>query len=377
MSRQALFNLALKTFLFLSPIFFFRTYQLSFAQGMFFVFASFVLFGISLVLEPKRKFSNHWVALFLLWAFIRMFVGGNFGDVTQEWFNFWLSSAGFIYVFVGALLFYTIYCHAEDPKDYLKPILIVSIMNFILIIAQMTRHDFMWRHTPSLGGFIGISSQLGQYSAMSIPVLAFINPWLVIIPLFTLFATKSISPIVALCIGAIFVDWKVEIKRRIRILIWSFLGLTLCLGACNYKYVFQRWQCRPVMWEKTLRVALKRPYLGHGYRSFHDKVIGVKTIYSVGGLEYSRPHNDSLHTVQEMGFPAMIIIGGFFVGLWKKFKAKVNKDKLTYFLATSILIVIVNGCGQTLIRYASMAGTFIILLAFLHIKLEDSKNGDN
>jgi len=35
---------------------------------------------------------------------------------------------------------------------------------------------------------------------------------------------------------------------------------------------------------------------------------------------------------------------------------------------------LVNSCGQTLIRYASIASTFIILLAFFTIKLEGEKN---
>lgn len=131
------------------------------------------------------------------------------------------------------------------------------------------------------------------------------------------------------------------------------------------------------MWKKTLKVALQKPYLGHGYRSFTDVVVqkGVKA--SLGGTEFGRCHNDPLHTSQEMGFPAMIFIGGFFLALWKKFQAKQNKDKLTYFLAISILIVLVNMCGQTFCRYASVMGTWIILLAFLSIKLEGDNYGCN
>lgn len=367
MTIQALFNLALKAFLLLSPIFLFRDYQTSFARGMFFVFGSFALFGISLALEHKRRFSNYWLALFLLWALIRVFVGGDFGNTANEWFNFWLSSAEFIYVFAGVLLFYTVYCHAESPKNYLTPILIVCGMNFVLVIAQLSGHDFLWKHAPSVCGFFGISSQLGQYSALSIPVLFFINPYLAIIPLTTLFAAKSISAILAVFVGAILFSW----HKRLKWLTYIIVVLMLMLGIANYKYIAAKWQCRPVMWKKTLKAIMKKPYLGHGYRSFTEVVVQPNAVAVVGGNEYSRPHNDSLHTIQEMGFPAMIFIGGFFLSLWRKFKAKQDKDKLTYFLATSILITLVNGCGQTEIRYASIAGIFIILLAFLHIKLEE------
>ncbi len=365
MTKQAIFNLALKVFLFLSPIFFFRTQSLSQAQGMFFVFGSFALFGMSLGLEAKREFSNPWLALFLLWALIRVFVGGNFDNSANEWFNFWLSAAGFIYVFAGVLLFRTVYCHAENPKSYLTPILAVCSINLILVIAQLFGHDFMWHNAQSIGGFLGISSQLGQYSALSIPILAFINPWLIIIPWITLYASGSISSMVALSAGMIFLCW--QRKKKWLLL---FLIMPILLGCLNYKAIASKWQCRPIMWEKTLKVIMKKPYLGYGYGNFHNVVIGPKTICSVGGLEFARPHSDILHTVQEMGFPIAIIIGGFFFSLWKRFKIA-KKDALTYFLATSVLIVLVNGCGQTLIRYASLAGTFIVLLAFLFVKLKE------
>ncbi len=363
MTKQALFNLALKVFLFLSPIFFFWEYKSSYVQGMFFVFGSFALFGMSLGLEVRRKFSNPWLSMFLLGALIRVFVGGNFNS-ESEWFNFWMSSAGFIYILAGVLLFYTVYSHAEDSKNYLTPILAVCSVNLILVVAQLLGHDFMWSNNLSIGGFMGISSQLGQYSAMSIPVLAFISPWLVVIPLFTLYASGSISSIVALSAGIAFWGW----QRKKKLML--FLIIPILFGCFNYKLIVQKWRCRPIMWEKTLRVILKRPYLGHGYRSFTKAVVQPEAKGIVGGKEYSRPHSDPLHTVQEMGFPIMIFVGGFFLSLWKKFKVA-KKDALTYFLATSVLIVIVNGSGQTLIRYASLAGTFIVLLAFLFIKINE------
>jgi len=128
------------------------------------------------------------------------------------------------------------------------------------------------------------------------------------------------------------------------------------------------------MWEKTLRAVTQRPYIGWGYRSFTEAVVQPGAKASIGGVEYSRPHNDYLHTAQELGIPVVIFIGGFFGMLWKKFRARQNKDRLTYILAASALIALINMSGQTFIRYASVAGTFIILLAFLAIKIEGGKD---
>ena len=369
MDRQRLFNLALKTFLFLSPIFFFRTYQISLARGMFFLFGSFALFGISLANEPKRKLFNPWLTLILLAGLVRVFVGNEFGNASSEWFNFWLSSAGFIYLFAGVLLFHTVYCHAENIKQYLTPILAVCILNFILAVAQITGHDFMWFNRPSLCGFMSVSSQLGQYSALSVPLLYIVNPYLALIPLATLFMAKSVSAIVAVFAGAIWWSWNKKIKWFRPV--YFILGIALVLGVFNYQYIITKWQCRPVMWEKTARVVLQRPYLGHGYRSFTETVVQPEAKASLGSVEFSRCHNDYLHTMQELGIPIVLFAVGLFIGLWKKFKAA-KKDVLTYLLATSILIILVNCCGQTLIRYAEIAGTFIVVLALLFVKLKES-----
>ena len=77
MDRQKIFDLALKVFLFLSPLFTFRTMHLSFARAMFFVLGSFVLFAIALGCKQKRPLNNVWVSPFLLLAFVRIFFDNN------------------------------------------------------------------------------------------------------------------------------------------------------------------------------------------------------------------------------------------------------------------------------------------------------------
>ena len=364
MDRQKIFDYALKIFLFLSPLFFFRTYKVSLARGLFFILGTFALFAISLSLEPRRRFANSYLSIFLLLALTAVFFKDGLASPSQEWFNFWLSCAGFIYVFCGVLLFYIVYCYADNIKSYLKPIVWVCLLNFILTSVQLMNRDFMWNNRPSICGFMENSSQLGQYSALSLPILLYLSPVLAIFPLFTLIVAKSISPILASVV--IMASWG-GFKGRI----WKIkagIGVVVVLmSLLNFGYIKAKFECRPIMWQKTLKIALQRPFLGWGYRSFQEKVIGIKSSGTLGGAEYGRAHNDYLHTAQELGFPILIIIGLFFVELFKKFK---NKDKLTQGLAASIIIVLINASGQTLFRYASIAGTFIVLLALLCIKLE-------
>lgn len=360
-----IFDFSLRLFLFLSPIFCFRDFVPSVARGKFFIFGTVALFGLSLFNGQKRKFNQPLVGSFLLLAFLRMFFD-NGADVFES-YNFWVSSSSFMYVFSGVILFYVVYCHTENIRSLFNSIIAVSVLNCVLVSCQFIGLDFMWHNTQAISGFMDTVSQLGQYSAMSLPILFYSNPFLALIPLFTLFASKSISPILASAFGmALLGGFKGKIlKIKIGIGI-----LLVILGLLNFGYIQAKFYCRPIQWQKTLRVALQRPYMGWGYNSFKDKVAQIKAKDSIGGNEFRRAHNDYLHTAQEMGFPIVIVFGIFIIGLIKKFIMKKDKDKLTIALFSSVIIVLINMAGQTEIRYASIAGTFIVLLGLLCIKLE-------
>lgn len=371
MDTQKFFNWTLKLFLFLSPIFFFKDYYPSYIKGMFFILGTFVLFGVSLSCIPKRKFSNIWLSIFLILAFVRIFFDDNFGNTTQERFNFWLGCAGFIYVLVGVLLFYVVYTHADNIRQYLAPIIWVSIFNTILAIFQLINYDFMWIRTPSICGLMETNSQLGQYSALSLPILTYFHPILSIIALISLLISKSISPIVASVIGMTIFCILAEIKKGLISWIAIIVSALIIMIVLNYNYILAKWQCRPIMWRKTAKIALQKPYLGWGYQSFNEKVLD-KSLGQIGSREISRPHNDYLHTAQELGFPILIAIAMFFINLFRKFIAVKEKSRLLICLATSIIIVLVNMSGQSVIRYASIAGTFVVLLALFNTEVDSA-----
>ena len=104
-----------------------------------------------------------------------------------------ISMAGFIYVLSGFLILSSVYSFSENPKFYLKPILAVCAINLIMALCQYFGHDLVWLRTPGITGFMSTKNQLGQYSALSFPVLFYINPFLSIVPLTTLILSKGIS----------------------------------------------------------------------------------------------------------------------------------------------------------------------------------------
>ena len=369
-----IFDKALCAFLFLSPIFLFKTIVPSTAKAMFFIVSTFVLFALSLNIESKRKFKNKWLGVIVLLALLRTFFNGGVDDGIQ-WFNFWMSFAGFIYVFCGALLFKTVYCYADSNiKKYMVPIVIVCSLNAILAVSQAFGLDFLWKYSYSLCGFMEAKNQLGQYSAMAIPMVYLIHPLLVFIPLITLFMAPSYSSLICfIVIMFIFLGFS-RLNRKV----YSLMVLIFLLViAINFSSLHSKASYKPTIWQKTLHSALKRPYLGHGYRSFNDEVVGIKD--TIGGFNMTRSQNDYLHTFQELGFPILIAVGMFLLGLWNKIRAIKNKKRILYCLSFSIAVILLNMFFQPVIRYASISGTFIVLLSFLFIYAEgiNDKNTDS
>jgi len=360
-----IFDYTLCLFLFLSPLFLFRDYQASLSRSLFFVTGSLILFILSLSMEPKRVLKDFWLMVFLLLALARVFVNEQLGP--GEWFNFWYSMAGFFYILCGTLLFRTVYCYADGVKKYFKPILALCILNCILAISQQLGYDFFWgnlvRYNP-ICGFFSTPQQLTQYSAISIPILFFINPALVTIPLISMVLAKEISAIVALFAGVLFGLFYLN-KKRMCVLL---LGISFILLFTNIDRVKVKWYTRPVVWEKTVKAIFKKPYLGWGYQSFTSVVIENED--KIGKVQNPNAFNDYLHTAQELGLPILVILFMFFKNYFVRFHKIYGKSLLLICLASSICIGLVNMSGQGLIRYAGVSGTFIVLFALFCIQLE-------
>lgn len=363
----SIFEFCLKIFLFLSPIFYFGDLQGSFAQSLFFIFGSFGLFCFTLILKPRRQLRNIWIFLFLFWSFLTIFLHGVEIDKISRlaWPIFAISSDGFLYILAGFLLFKIAFCHVRKPERFLIPILLVCIFNLILAILQTNGIDIVYTYRNSICGRMGISSQLGSYSAMTLPIVSFINPFLAVIPLTCLFLAKSFTPIFACFFGFLyfFKIRKLQYDNIIILLLIISIGI---YSICNWNGIAARFLARLPTWKQLSKAILQKPVIGWGWKSY------LEVVPNLGLPVLERPHQDFGHLALEAGFPILIFLGGYFIGLWRRFK-NVVKDGPSLLLGTSILIILFTMSAQTTARYANIMGTWILLLAFLEIKLYDAE----
>lgn len=368
----SIFEFCLKLFLFLSPIFYFGDLKGSFAQSLFFIFASILLFSISLALKPRRHFSNLWISLFLIWSILSIFFhGAEIGKMSKlAWPIFAISSDGVLYILAGFLLFKTVFEHVRFPERFLMPLILVCFLNLVFVILQTKGIDLIYTYRYSNCGLMGISSQLGSYSAMALPLLLFLHPILVVLPVLSLFFAKSFSPIFAVIIGFICFNLVNPFCRKCwkgKIQIFLLILLLLSISFFYWDQISARWIARLATWQQLVKATFQRPFIGWGWRSYLD------VVPQLGKPVLERPHQDWGHLASEVGIIGIIFIGGYLKNLWQRFD-KIIKDRLTWLLVTSVFIILINMSVQTTIRYANIAGTFIILLAFLEIKLYESKS---
>lgn len=364
---RKIFDWTLTIFLGLSPLFLFRDYKPSLSRGLFFIVGSLILFFISNSLEKKREFKNIWISLFLIWMLIRCFFDGIIIG-PEEWFNFWYSMAGFLYVLCAFILFHTVYCYVDNIKKFFYPILFVCLVNVPLVLCQHFQYDFFWTKVARFNpvcGFFDMPQQLSQYAALSTPILYYLNPFLLIIPAIFLILSKEISAFFAVFLGSMFYLF---IRNKKKLIIFVLILMTVLFIKC-IGYVHMKWYTRPIMWGQVLEHILRKPYLGYGYQSFNDVIVGNKQ--KIGSVQNPGAFNDYLHTIFEFGLPALFFIGMFIVEYFKKFFKIRGRTFLLTCLGTSVFIGLMNMFGQGLIRYASASSLFIVLLAFFCIKTEE------
>lgn len=369
---NSIFEFCLKLFLFLSPVFYFGDLKQSFAQELFFIFSSFGLFTLSIGLKPRREFSNIWFSLFLFWSLLSIFLHGvTTAEISRlSWPVFAISSEGFLPVLAGFLLFRTVYCYVNKPERFLKPIILACIINLIFASFQSGGINLIYTHRSTICGMMGLSSQLGSYSAMIFPIAGFINPLLAILPFVCLLLAESFSPILALASAfLIYVVFSARIRFKpfSLFLIIVAVGGGICFITAHWHTFLVKIARRWAMWQPLIKAIIERPFIGCGWRNY------ISIISDFGTYASSRPHQDWGHIACEIGAAGVIFIAGYLSNLGKRFKRAV-KDKLAWALGISVLVILINMTFQTTIRYANIAGTFFPFLAFLEIQLYESKS---
>ena len=346
-------------FLLLSPIFILPTignitalkfYQFgvidssnSFLQLQFYQFGAVVLFLVSMFCKKKREFNDKWLSLFMLGCLVSVFLHP-------------ITIKVFANIFLGFLLYKVVYEYADNIKVILFPILIVSILNFIFSVMQSLGFYYIY-HAPagqsaSIYGLMASPTHLGIYQALAIPVSFIYSPYLIVIPVVSLFLAHSHTAFLGVWVAVIYLA-----RKKIIYLgsLWSMfiMSMTALIVVLNYHKIMGELSARIWIWEETIK---HLTFFGSGKFSFTSPM-GT----------FDNPYNIYLEVLYKMGIFSIPL----FIWIYRTIKGYVdfkNKDVFIKILFTSCLMLLAMGLRSSFMDFPRLAGTTIVLFALLNTK---------
>lgn len=250
-------------FLFISPIFYALDYSrmdqvnpdISFQQYQFFILAASLLLAVSV--------KNKWAGAFLTLAT----VSAAF-QATKDPYSYLA-----LIPIVFAILFYDVIvrCYKKSVKSVVWVSAALLILNLFFAYLQSQKIDLYFLQTnmqPT--GLMLLPSYLGQYAAITAPILLMASRWLLLLPYACVLISKSTFCVIALLI-AIFAYFAPRMNKK---MIWASVVICVVLvalyGHSDKRY--GQWERRVNVWKMVFSKAMRSPFVGHGLGSY-DKTM--------------------------------------------------------------------------------------------------------
>ena len=360
-----MFDIALGIFLLLSPIFFLpvpvgniaalQFYQFNYFgfsnannQLLFFQFGVLTLFIIALFCKPQRVIKDKWLALSLALCLLSVF---------------WHPKTVKIFpnIMLGFLLYYLVAMYTKNIKKIACAVLIVSALNTIFAILQSFGIHWFYKPSGRIDGLMCISSHLGMYQALAVPICYWLNPWFVIIPIIGLLLSKCLIANIAVSVAMI-IYLRRKLARNMAGSVWVMFGLSISVisAILAWQYVIQKGFIRLTVWNETIKLIWQKLFLGYGAGTF--KLM----IPQLGQAD--NPYSLYLSIF-------------FFFGIGGLLFLCFLKDRFTSMPKTAItascLIALIIGLSQSFMDFPRIAGTVIVLFAFLTIEKGEKYGNDS
>lgn len=327
-----------------------------------------LLFGLSLMIEPKRRLVSKELACFLAYMFL-------FSMFIQYGIN---SRRIILNVFFGLAFYKTVYEYLDisKVKTHVFWLFWLLVANLVLCLFQLAKTDLIFvsanqelmPHAQPVG-FMRLESTLGVLAAIIAPLLSVFNPFLGIVALPLLFFSRASTAVLAFAVYTAF-----YIYRRVNKL-WFSLGAVIAFGAVA-AYVLkidmpgldlsifadQRFS----IWLRSADFFLKtNPLFGMGAGTFAQWMPTTNQLTSADKLSWIWTHNEYLQGFFEFGIFGMVPVFLFLKARVLEFKFVNSKSLDPYF--GSFLSVLIVSFFHFPFHLGSMAGLCVYVMALFHL----------
>lgn len=313
MAIKSLFHYTLIAFLVISTYFFLPTPQAQMAnavdyayqiQELFIRYGIILLFAISLLLKPERKFQAKELGFFLLYiicigtfmnfdmqmrrSILNIFFGIFFIKLIVEYFDFRYLKA-VIWGLFGIVLINVLFC-------YLQKLNIDPLFRPISNTVQGFPHPV---------GLMRLEAHLGVISAIIAPMLVIISPWLVLFVLPLLWYSTSSA-----AIGAFIISMGFILYRRSKLLFIPAIFLLITAGVfyvLKYDMPGGNFDYRFGVWFHAISETLRHSmFYGFGIGSFAKWAPTTDQATNPDKLVWIWAHNEYVQLFFETGIVGLI-----------------------------------------------------------------------
>jgi len=361
---------------------------------------------------------NRWLGGFLLLALAHKFLFQPVG-----WLDYVLPLS------VGLLLYHLIYTY-YDGKKYPYVILAMLLFNLTISGLQALHLPYLSQQMQQPDGMLALPSFLGMIFAITAPTILTIHPALIIVSLLGIVISKSAFAAIATLIAVLFYIYGAypklrkwlpllvilpiclvpmvkrgvsseEISRRLHI--WpmvaskAFHNLFMGVGAGNaqqtlfiefkdekpggartYFQVDVKPENEQVLKDKILTIAHKAGVDTTRLEAVHFKYPIFQVLQDVldelrgrklGGYIWTHCHNEYLQVFLQFGLLGLLIMGGYILNVFRRYRNTFMKSRETIALMGSFIAILILGCAHFELYMAKTGCIIIVLTALLDRKI--------
>jgi len=305
--------------------------------------------------------ANPWIGLFLAAALVSSFY--------PKYSSYSLQA---LYMVILGCIWYLIVVKWVEPGhiNWLYNVMCVAVLlHMFFLILQYNNIDplhggkmSVMGHTEDVTTGILCNQNLASaFIAFGFP-LFLRRYWVLITPLliFGFIATLTTGGVVSVLAGLIFYVC-VRSKKAWHVFVtitFSVVATGLFIKFAHFPSASQRWD----VWMKAIIIHAQYPIMGMGLGQFKIVFSGLTEI------PWEQLHNDILQGICEMGVSFPIILSGYLITTWERFR-KVSRQAIIPM--TALVIILINSQVNFPWHVARTAFFMVTILAILEIQLRE------
>lgn len=364
------FCVATKVFVLVGMVFFLPNQQAYGPQVMFYQHATIFLAFLSLLTPPKRRIVSPWLALILLYMFLRIAFAIHDANARLQFAN--------VFFFAVALKVIAERISLEF-KTWGKAFFFFCLLNMGWMALQAWGRDPLFssvapQNMPQtdIVGFMGARYALGNLAALSFPFIWAWNPVATLVCLPLIFYSKACTCACALLASFLFVLY----RRRPRL--FAFL-VPVLLAACAW-YVFMydmptgQFGKRITIWLAGIQIWMKgNLWWGLGLGRWSSMMISTTQENGVPEV-WSWMHNDYLQAGFELGVAGLTLITGYLISIFKRLSLADSRATILMSVWVSLVLVSMFHFPFHVGRFAVLCTLIIALTEAYFSELKPSED---